>query len=211
MADKPVRADKATAVMELTEQFRGSSATLLTEYRGLTVAQLKTLRRSLGRETTYAVAKNTLAKRAATDAGIDGLDDLFTGPTALAFVSGDPVVAAKSMREFAKANPLLVIKGGVFEGRAMSADEVRKLADLESREVLLAKLAGAMKANLSKAAALFQAPLSKTARLAAALQDKREKAGPGSSDAPAAATAVADSDAPVAVTEGDAPEGATEG
>jgi len=175
MADKPVRADKATSVAELTDQFRGSAATLLTEYRGLTVAQLKTLRRSLGRETTYAVAKNTLAKRAAADAGITGLDDLFTGPTALAFVSGDPVEAAKGLREFAKANPLLIIKGGVFEGRAIGADEVRALADLESREVLLAKLAGAMKANLSKAAALFQAPLSKTARLAQALQDKREK------------------------------------
>ena len=91
MTDKPVRADKATAVAELTDRFRDSQATLLTEYRGLTVAQLKELRRSLGRETTYAVAKNTLAKRAASEAGIPGLDDLFTGPTALAFVSGDPV------------------------------------------------------------------------------------------------------------------------
>ena len=175
MADKPVRADKATAVVELTESFRSSTATVLTEYRGLTVAQLKQLRRSMGAETTYAVAKNTLAKRAATDAGITGLDDLFTGPTALAFVSGDVVEAAKGLRDFAKTNPLLVIKGGVFEGKAMTADEIRKLADLESREVLLAKLAGAMKGNLSKAAALFQAPLAKTARLAAALQDKREK------------------------------------
>ncbi|MEH1012112.1 50S ribosomal protein L10 [Micromonospora sp. CPCC 206060] len=177
MADKPIRADKATAVAELTEHFRSSGATVLTEYRGLTVAQLTQLRRSLGRETTYAVAKNTLAKRAATDAGIDGLDELFTGPTALTFVSGDVVEAAKGLRDFAKANPKLVIKGGVFEGRAISAAEVTKLADLESREVLLAKLAGAMKGNLSKAAALFQAPLSKTARLAAALQEKREKEG----------------------------------
>jgi large subunit ribosomal protein L10 len=179
MADKPVRDDKATAVAELTEHFRGSAATVLTEYRGLTVAQLKELRRSLGRETTYAVAKNTLAKRAATDAGISGLDDLFTGPTALAFVTGDPVEAAKGLRDFAKAHPLLIIKGGVFEGKAINADEVRRLADLESREVLLAKLAGAMKANLSKAAALFQAPLSKTARTVAALQDKREKEAGG--------------------------------
>jgi len=183
MADKPGRADKATAVAELTERFRASSATVLTEYRGLTVAQLKDLRRSLGRQTTYAVAKNTLAKRAASDAGISGLDPLFTGPTALAFVSGDPVEAAKGLREFAKSHPLLVIKGGVFEGKALSADEVRKLADLESREVLLAKLAGALKANLSKAAATFQAPLTQMARLAAALQDKR---GAGASeDAPA--------------------------
>jgi large subunit ribosomal protein L10 len=175
MADKPVRADKATAVAELTEHFRNSGATVLTEYRGLTVAQLTQLRRSLGRDTTYEVAKNTLAKRAATDAGIAGLDELFSGPTALTFVSGDVVEAAKGLREFAKANPKLVIKGGVFEGRAISADEVNKLADLESREVLLAKMAGAMKGSLSKAAALFQAPLAQTARLAAALQDKREK------------------------------------
>ena len=175
MADKPVRADKASAVAELTDDFRNSSATVLTEYRGLTVKQLTELRRSLGKETKYSVSKNTLAKRAATDAGIEGLDELFTGPTALAFITGDPVEAAKGLRAFAKAHPVLVIKGGVFEGRAITADEVNKIADLESREVLLAKLAGAMKANLSKAAAVLQAPLTKTARLAAALQDKREK------------------------------------
>jgi large subunit ribosomal protein L10 len=173
-ADKPVRADKATAVAELTEHFRTAQATVLTEYRGLTVAQLKQLRRSLGAGARYEVAKNTLAKRAAANAGIDGLGALFTGPTALAFVSGDVVEAAKGLREFAKANPLLVIKGGVFEGKAMSAAEVTRLADLESREVLLAKMAGAMKAKTSQAAALFQAPLSKAARLVAALQEKRE-------------------------------------
>jgi large subunit ribosomal protein L10 len=177
MADKPVRADKASAVSELTDNFRNSSATVLTEYRGLTVAQLTELRRSLGKETTYSVSKNTLSKRAATDAGIEGLDTLFTGPTALAFVSGDPVEAAKSLRAFAKAHPVLVIKGGVFEGKALSADEVNKLADLESREVLLAKLAGAMKGNLSKAAATFQAPLSQAVRLVDALRAEREKDG----------------------------------
>jgi len=177
MADKPVRADKATAVAELTEHFRKAGATVLTEYRGLTVAQLTELRRALGRDTTYTVAKNTLAKRAAADAGLTGIDELFTGPTALTFVSGDVVEAAKGLRDFAKAKPKLVIKGGIFEGRPITADEVNKLADLESREVLLAKLAGAMKGNLSKAAALFQAPLAKTARLAAALQEKREKEG----------------------------------
>lgn len=180
MADKkPAREEKAVTVAELTEQFRGSAATVLTEYRGLTVAQLKQLRRDLGTAATYAVAKNTLAKRAAVQAGIDGLDELFAGPTALAFVSGDPVEAAKGLRDFARANPALVIKGGVFEGRAIAAEEVRKLADLESREVLLAKMAGAMKANLNKAAALFQAPLAQTARLAAALQEKREKEAAG--------------------------------
>jgi large subunit ribosomal protein L10 len=189
MVDK-VRADKAAAVAELTEHFRSSNATLLTEYRGLTVAQITNLRRSLGRQTTYEVAKNTLAKRAATDAGISGLDGLFTGPTALAFVGGDPVEAAKGLREFAKAHPALVIKGGVFEGRPISAAEVNKIADLDSREVLLAKLAGAMKANLSKAAATFQAPLSKAARAVAALQEKLEKeSAPAEEAAPAEASA----------------------
>jgi large subunit ribosomal protein L10 len=177
MGDKPVRADKATAVAELTEHFRSSGATVLTEYRGLTVKQLTDLRRSLGKDTTYEVAKNTLAKRAAADAGLRLDDALFTGPTALAFVAGDPVEAAKGLRAFARANPVLVIKGGVFEGRAITADEVNKIADLESREVLLAKVAGAIKANLSKAAATFQAPLTQTARLVAALQEKREKEG----------------------------------
>jgi large subunit ribosomal protein L10 len=183
MADKPVRADKATAVAALTEQFRSSGATVLTEYRGLTVSQLTALRRSLGKNATYSVAKNTLAKRAASEAGINGLEALFTGPTALTFVSGDVVEAAKGLREFAKANPLLIIKGGVFEGKTITAAEVNRLADLESREVLLAKLAGGMKANLAKAAALFQAPLSKTVRTVAALQDKREQEGAPAADA----------------------------
>ena len=171
MADK-IRTDKANAVAELTENFQNSNATVLTEYRGLTVKQLTELRRSMG-GASYTVAKNTLAKRAAANAGLAGLDDLFTGPTALTFVSGDVVEAAKGLRDFAKANPQLVIKGGVFEGKPLSAAEVSKLADLESREVLLAKLAGAMKANLSKAAALFQAPLAQAVRTVAALEDKR--------------------------------------
>jgi large subunit ribosomal protein L10 len=183
MADK-IRLDKAAAVAALTEQFRSSNATVLTEYRGLTVAQITSLRRSLGGETTYSVAKNTLAKRAATQAGIDGLGELFTGPTALAFVSGDPVEAAKGLRDFAKAHPALVIKGGIFEGKPISAAEVQRLADLESREVLLAKLAGAMKASLSQAAALFQAPLSKAVRTVAALQDQRASQE-GGAEAPA--------------------------
>jgi large subunit ribosomal protein L10 len=170
-----VKEEKLSTVAELTDQFRAATATVLTEYRGLTVAQLKALRRQLGSTAAYRVTKNTLAKRAAAEAGIQGLDDLFTGPTALAFVTGDPVEAAKGLRDFSKNNPAVVIKGGVFEGRTISADEVRKLADLESREVLLAKLAGAMKANLSKAAALFQAPLAKTARLMAALEEKKQE------------------------------------
>ncbi|MEW2547942.1 50S ribosomal protein L10 [Streptomyces sp. NPDC047002] len=168
------RPDKAAAVAELTEQFRSSSAAVLTEYRGLTVAQLKELRRSLGGNAQYAVVKNTLTKIAANEAGINTLDDLFAGPTAVAFVTGDPVESAKGLRDFAKDNPNLVIKGGVLDGKAMSADEIKKLADLESREVLLAKLAGAMKAKPSQAAALFQALPSKFVRTAEALRAKKE-------------------------------------
>ena len=171
------RADKATAVAELKSEFEGSSAAVLTEYRGLTVAQLKQLRVSLGENANFAVAKNTLTKIAATEAGLTGLDGLLTGPTAIAFVNGDVVEAAKGLRDFAKANPLLVIKGGVFEGKSMDAAEITKLADLESREVLLAKLAGALKAKQSAAAAVFAALPTQLAQLADALRAKREEAG----------------------------------
>ncbi|BBY17589.1 50S ribosomal protein L10 [Mycolicibacterium litorale] len=167
------KADKATAVADIAEQFKEATATVVTEYRGLTVANLAQLRRSLGESATYTVAKNTLVKRAASEAGIDGLDDLFAGPTAIAFVKGEPVDAAKAIKNFAKDHKALVIKGGYMEGRALSVDEVNRIADLESREVLLAKLAGAMKGNLAKAAGLFNAPASQVARLAAALQEKK--------------------------------------
>ena len=166
-------ADKATAVADIAEQFKASTATVVTEYRGLTVANLAELRRSLGASATYTVAKNTLVKRAASEAGIEGLDDLFAGPTAIAFITGEPVDAAKALKKFAKDHKQLVIKGGYMDGRALSIAEVEKIADLESREVLLAKLAGAMKGNLSKAAGLFNAPASQVARLAAALQEKK--------------------------------------
>ncbi|MFI2616319.1 50S ribosomal protein L10 [Streptomyces sp. NPDC018584] len=169
--------DKAAAVAELTDKFRSSNAAVLTEYRGLTVAQLKQLRRSLGENSEYAVVKNTLTKIAANEAGINTLDDLFTGPTAVAFVTGDPVESAKGLRDFAKENPNLVIKGGVLDGKALSADEIKKLADLESREVLLAKLAGAMKAKQSQTAALFQALPSKFVRTAEALRAKQAEQG----------------------------------
>jgi large subunit ribosomal protein L10 len=165
------RPDKAAAVAELTDEFRSSNGAVLTEYRGLTVAQLKQLRTALGDDVNYAVVKNTLTKIAAKDAGVDTFDALLEGPSAIAFIKGDPVVAAKGLRDFAKANPLLVIKGGVLEGKALGSDEISKLADLESREVLLAKLAGAMKAA-PQAVSLFAAPLSQAARLFAALQDK---------------------------------------
>ncbi|WP_020575515.1 50S ribosomal protein L10 [Actinopolymorpha alba] len=183
------RPDKATAVAELTDQFRDSTGAVLTEYRGLTVKQMRELRRSLGENASYAVVKNTLTKIAAKDAGVDLPDDMFVGPSAIAFISGDPVEVAKGLRDFAKANPNLVIKGGVLEGKSLAVDEITKLADLESREVLLAKLAGAMQASLANAASLFQAPLSQAARLAEALRKKVEEEGP------AAATAEATSDA----------------
>lgn len=167
------RADKATAVADIAEQFRDATATLITEYRGLTVANLAELRRSLNGSATYSVAKNTLIKRAASEAGVEGLDELFAGPTAIAFVTGEPVDAAKAIKTFAKDHKALVIKGGYMDGRALTVAEVERIADLESREVLLAKLAGAMKGNLAKAAGLFAAPTSQMARLLAALQEKK--------------------------------------
>src|SRR4051794_7494224 len=181
--------EKIGAVAEITEHFSSSSAAVITEYRGLTVKQITDLRRALGRDTTYAVVKNTLTKRAAADAGIDIDSSLLQGPTAIAFVKGDPVDAAKGLRDFAKAHPLLVIKGGVLDGKALSAAEVAKIADLESREVLLAKLAGALKALPTRAAGLFQAPLSQMARLAKALEEK--KPADGAADAATAEAAVA--------------------
>ena len=172
-----VRPDKVAAVEEITEHFRGSSASVITEYRGLTVAQLSALRRALGDAANYRIAKNTLVKRAAADAGVEGLEELLVGPTAIAFVTGEPVDAAKALRNFARDNRGLVIKGGFMDGRPLSTDEVNQLADLESREAVLARLAGAMKGNLAKAAALFNAPASQLARLAQALVDKRAEGG----------------------------------
>ncbi|NUS42576.1 MAG: 50S ribosomal protein L10 [Mycobacteriaceae bacterium] len=166
--------EKVTAVAEITEQFKSSSATVITEYRGLSVGNITQLRRALGADATYSVAKNTLVKRAAADAGVEGLDELFVGPTAIAFIKGEPVNAAKALKTFAKDNKALVIKGGYMDGKPLSVSEVEKIADLDSREVLLAKLAGAMKGNLAKAAGLFNAPASQVARLAAALQDKKQ-------------------------------------
>ena len=164
------RPDKAATVAELTDAFSNSAAAVLTEYRGLTVKDLKTLRRSLGEDATYAVAKNTLTAIAAKEAGIEGIEDSLTGPTAIAFVTGDIAAATKGLRDFAKANPSLAIKGGVLEGKFLDAKAVLKLADLESREVLLAKMAGALQANLAKAAYLLAAPLSQGARALGALQ-----------------------------------------
>src|ERR1700759_2432403 len=183
------RADKATAVADIAEQFRDSTATVITDYRGLSVANLAELRRSLAPSATYSVAKNTLIRRAASEAGIEGLDELFVGPTAIAFVSGEAVDAAKAIKTFAKEHKALVIKGGYMDGHALTVAEVERIADLDSRDVLRAKLAGAMKANLSKAAGLFNAPASQVARLAAALQEKKAAEAPAEAAAPAPAGA----------------------
>jgi len=188
-------AEKVAAVAELTERFRDSEGAVLTEYRGLTVAQLAELRSSLRDNATFTVVKNTLTKIAVTDAGLaDQLSSLLAGPSAIAFVDGDVVEAAKGLRDFARANPLLVIKGGVLDGKAISPSEIISLADLEPREVLLAKLAGAMKASLAGAAATFNALPVQMAQLAEALRAKRaaaEDAGPAAASTAAASIAAA--------------------
>ena len=155
--NRMARPDKTSAVAELAEDFRTANATVLTEYRGLSVTSMKELRRALGTTTKYSVVKNTLTKIAAKDAGVDIADDLLVGPSAVAFIKGDPIDAAKSLRDFAKENPFLVIKGGIYEGKSVTPAEIMQLANLESREVLLAKLAGAMKGSLAKAARVFDA------------------------------------------------------
>ena len=151
------RPDKAAAVAEMTEDFKSATATYLTEYRGLTVTSMKQLRRSLGAETKYSVVKNTLTKIAAKNAGVEIADDLLAGPSAVAFIKGDAIDAARNLKNFQKENPLLIVKGGIYEGKFITTAEIMKLADLESREVLLSKLAGAMKGSLAKAARVFDA------------------------------------------------------
>jgi large subunit ribosomal protein L10 len=171
------RAEKVTAVAELTERFKSSSGAVLTEYRGLSVAQLVELRHALGENATFSVVKNTLTKIAANDAGLAGeLTDLLSGPSAIAFVQGDVVEAAKGLRDFSRTYPFLVIKGGVLDGKVMKPEEIAKLADLEPRDVLLAKLAGAMKASMAGAAATFAALPVNMARLLAALEEKQQQA-----------------------------------
>jgi large subunit ribosomal protein L10 len=171
------RADKEATVATLADEFRNANGVVLTDYRGLSVDDLKQLRRALGDNATYAIVKNTLTKLAADDAGIEGLAELLVGPSAIAFVKGDAVETAKGLRDFGRTNDALVIKGGYLDGKSISADEIRQLADLESRDVLLAKLAGAMQASLQNAASLFNAPLADAARVLGALQAKREEEG----------------------------------
>ena len=209
------RPDKAAAVAELTEDFKSADAIALTEYRGLTVGAMKSLRRSLGMETKYAVVKNTLTKIAAKNAGVEIDDSLLTGPSAVAFIKGDSLAAAKTLKNFQKENPLLVIKGGVFDGKAISTEEIMKLADLESREVLLSKLAGAMKGTMAKAARTFDAlrikleagaPIAEVAPVAEAAAPAVEEAAPAvtetaENNAEAEVPAVAETTEAVAVTE----------
>jgi large subunit ribosomal protein L10 len=190
------RPDKVAAVGEIADEFRGASASVVTEYRGLSVAQLTALRRALGPDVTYRIAKNTLVKRAAEDAGVSGIEELLVGPTAITFITGEPVDAAKALRDFARANQALVIKGGFMDGRTLTVAEVNQLAELESREVLLSKLAGAMKGTMAKAAGLFAAPASQMARLAQALADKRAEEGGAAPAATDAADATYATDAP---------------
>ncbi|RCW46799.1 LSU ribosomal protein L10P [Halopolyspora algeriensis] len=166
--------EKVEAVNELTERFNNATATVVTEYRGLSMGQLKELRRVLGESATYRVAKNTLVKIATKESGVEGLDDLFVGPTALTFIEGEPVDAAKALRDFSRDNKALVIKGGYMDGRPISVSEIERLADLDSREVTLGKLAGAMKAKLNEAAGLFAAPASQVARMTEALKEKKD-------------------------------------
>jgi len=196
------RPDKTAAVAELTEDFKSSDAIALTEYRGLTVGAMKTLRRSLGLETKYAVVKNTLTKIAAKNAGVEIDESLLKGPSAVAFIKGDSIVAAKALKEFQKENPLLVIKGGIFDGKAVSTAEIMKLADLESREVLLAKLAGAMKGTMAKAARTFDALRIKLEAGAPAVVAEAAPATEVVADAPSAEAAaeVTEEAAPAAET-----------
>ena len=184
--------EKTAAVAEIVEDFRTANATVLTEYRGLSVGLMKQLRRSLGVKNKYSVVKNTLTKIAAKEAGVDLDPALLAGPSAVAFIKGDPIDAAKALRDFAKENPLLIIKGGIFDGKAVTTAEIMQLANLESREVLLAKIAGAMKASMSKAARTFDA-----------LRIKMEAGAP----APVAAEVVAEvkAEAPVAEAVAEAP------
>src|SRR6202000_2975272 len=183
-------AEKTAVIEELTGKFRDSNGAVLTEYRGLTVAQMSELRGALAGNATFSVTKNTLAKVAATEAGIgDAVASMLSGPSAVACVDGDVAQAAKGLLDFAKATPLLVIKGGVLDGKTLTAAEVGKLADLEPREVLLAKLAGASKATQARAAGKFNAVPTQMALLADAL---RAKLGAGEPPAEAADTETQD-------------------
>jgi large subunit ribosomal protein L10 len=195
------KAQKIERVAKLTERIRSSEALLLTEYRGLTVADIGDLRRSLAEGgTRFSVVKNTLMRRAASDAEVAELEALLEGPTAVAFVDGDPVAAAKKVVDAQKRFPTLVLKGAWMEGKLLSADEAKSLAALESRELMLSKIAGLLKGEMSRAASMFQALQSQFLGLLDAYREKLPAA-----EAPTAA----ETDAP-ATEDGPAPEGADE-
>jgi large subunit ribosomal protein L10 len=166
-------ASNVAEVETIKGRLQGSVAALLTEYRGLNVRELFELRASLrGSSTEYRVLKNTLTSIAVREAGYQDLIPLLEGPIAVAFVHGDPVQAAKDLAEFARTHPALVVKGGVMDGKVLAADEVRRLATLESREVLLARLAGLFQAPLQQTASLLAAPLRQVATMTSALRDQ---------------------------------------
>ncbi|MGH2594761.1 MAG: 50S ribosomal protein L10 [Actinomycetota bacterium] len=193
------RAEKVERVGELKAQIEGSDALLLTEYRGLTVSDITELRRSLAEGgARFAVVKNTLMRRAAAAASIEELESLLDGPTAVAFVSGDPVAAAKKVVDAARKFPTLVLKGGFMDGQVLSAEEAKGLADLESREVMLSKVAGMLKSEMSRAAAMFVAAQSRFLSLLEAYKEKVL----GDDEAPAAVPAVNVDE----TTEAEAPE-----
>jgi large subunit ribosomal protein L10 len=204
------KAEKVERVGQLKERIEGSDALLLTEYRGLTVSDITELRRALAEGgTSFAVVKNTLMQRAAADASIDELESLLEGPTAVAFVAGDPVAAAKKVVEAAKKFPALILKGGYMDGRVLSADEAKSLADLDSREVMLSKVAGMLKSEMSRAAAMFVSAQSKFLSLLEAFKEKvpddtvADEEGPPAEDEEVAAVeapeAIEVSEAPAAV------------
>jgi large subunit ribosomal protein L10 len=172
------RPDKVAVVEEVRDKLRAADAAVLTEYRGLTVTALAELRGTLRPASTeYKVFKNTLARRAAEEAGLADLLPLLEGPVAIAFVHGDAVAAAKALRDFGRANPALIIKGGLLGPRVLSAGEVESLADIQPREVLLARLAGGFQAPMTKAAGLFQAFTRNLAYGVKAYLDQRVAAG----------------------------------
>lgn len=208
--DNP-RAEKVAVVDEVRQHFDDADAAILTEYRGLKVKDLANLRRALrpnGGE--YKIYKNTLVRLAAKQSGLDGLEGMLVGPTAIAFVSGDAAAVAKALRDYARSNPHLVIKGGVLGEKIIGPRETSALAELPSREVLLAQLAGAIAAPLQQFAGLLQALPRNLAYGLAALRDKRQEEGgapaeptpsdttPSGSAATDAAADAAGADAPAA-------------
>jgi large subunit ribosomal protein L10 len=189
------RPEKVAVVAEISERLQSSSAALLTEYRGLSVDDLAQLRRQLREHNAeYRVVKNTLTRRAVVDAGMSLPDDLLTGPTALTFCDGDPVAATKVLKRFSERHPALVIKGGVVEGQLLGAEQAHQLAELQSREELLSRLAGVFNQVLAQPAQLAQAGLSKMARLLSAYHSQREEADETAAPPPVGADG-ADADA----------------